>query len=244
VLRGTEVAYYLVHGTGAGPDWAERDRQAAATFARAAEDAGLARIVYLGGVAPPSHPSEHLASRIEVGRILRAGKVPTIELRAAMIVGPGSASWQIVRDLALRLPVMVLPAWLASRSSPLALTDAVRALADAIDVPLRASECFDLPGPDTLSAKEILEHVAALEGRRVPSVSLPWLTPRLSALWLRLVTRAEYALARELVLGLTDDLLPRDDRFWGLIGRPPLTDLWRLEEALVRTTGPSLFPAG
>lgn len=220
-LTGIDCAYYLVHSMGKNTSFRDDDRRAAQTFADAAVTSGIERIIYLGGVAPRGRPSEHLASRLEVGRILRAGGVSTIELRAAMIVGLGSASWQIVRDLALRLPAMVLPAWLSSRLSPIALEDVVHALVDALDVPLTKSAFFDIPGPDILSGKEILERVAALEGRTVPSVSLPWLTPHLSSLWLKLVTRADFALARELVFGLTEDLLATDRRYWELTNYEP-----------------------
>jgi uncharacterized protein YbjT (DUF2867 family) len=229
--------------------------------ADAATKVGLQRIAYLGGVAPRVHASEHLASRLEVGRILRAGDVPTIELRAAMIIGVGSASWQIVRDLALRLPVMVLPAWMSSRLSPIALDDVVQALIRALEIPVSTCTYFDIPGPDTLSAREILERIAALEGRVIPAISLPWLTPRLSALWLKLVTGADFALARELVFGLTEDLLAEDERYWELTGyRPRLSfdtaarraleeercqhrasgRFGVLEEAFVRRVGPRL----
>ena len=260
-LAGMDAAYYLVHSLGGRGSFRDLDQHAAFNFAAAAATAGLRRIVYLGGVAPRGSASEHLASRLEVGRILRAGRVPTVELRAAMIVGAGSASWQIVRDLALRLPAMVLPAWLSSRLCPIALQDAVRALLDALEIPLPESADYDIPGPDTLTAKEILERIAAIEGRKISMISLPWLTPRLSALWLRLVTQADYALARELVLGLSGDLLPEDRRYWELTKHPPRLSfdaaarialeeershpgtagwLANLEEALVRRAGPRL----
>ncbi|HVX96965.1 MAG TPA: NAD(P)H-binding protein [Polyangia bacterium] len=259
-LSGVEAAYYLVHSLGGAADFREIDRRAAHAFAGAAAAAGVRRIIYLGGVEPRGRASEHLASRLEVGRILRAGRVPTLELRAAMIVGQGSASWQIVRDLALRLPAMVLPAWLESQLAPIALEDAVQALVDGLSVPLPESDSYDIPGPDTMTGKQILERIAALEGRRLVTVSLPWLTPRLSALWLRLVTRANFALARELVFGLTGDLLPRDRRYYDLTGHPPRLSfvqaasaaieqehgpperhgLGAIEESLVRRLGPRL----
>jgi uncharacterized protein YbjT (DUF2867 family) len=260
-LADMDAAYYLVHSLGGSANFRELDRRAAAAFAEAAAAAGLRRIVYLGGVMPRGTASEHLASRMEVGRILRAGRVPAVELRAAMIVGVGSASWQIVRDLALRLPVMVLPGWLDSRLSPIALEDVVQALVEALAIPLPESVHHDIPGPDVLTAREILDRIAALEGRRILAVSLPWLTPRLSALWLRLVTRADFALARELVLGLTEDLLPEDRRYWELThyepklsfdaaARKALDDerrqrreagrFGRLEESFVRRVGPRL----
>ena len=241
-LAGVDAAFYLVHSLGrGGSDFRQRDRRAARSFAEAAAKAGLKRIVYLGGVAPRDQPSEHLASRLEVGRILRDGRVPVVELRASMILGVGSASWQIVRDLSIRLPAMVLPAWLQSRMRPIALDDAVRALVAALEIPLPASRSYDIPGLDTMTGKEILERIGALQGRRIPSVSLPWLTPRLSALWLRIVTRADYGLARELVLGLTNDLLPVDDSYWQLIADRPR---WSFDDAARRALEEERRPGG
>jgi uncharacterized protein YbjT (DUF2867 family) len=138
-----------------------------------------------------------------------------------MIIGHGSLSWRIVRDLAARLPVMVLPAWLRSRTEPVAIDDVVAALCGALELPLRESRCFDIPGPEVLSGKQILERAAAALGRQRPrTLSIPLLTPRLSSLWVRLVTRASWSVARELVVGLTQDLLASDDRYWQLIGHP------------------------
>jgi uncharacterized protein YbjT (DUF2867 family) len=139
-----------------------------------------------------------------------------------MVIGQGSASWQIVRDLAVRLPVMVLPKWLNSRTRPVALADVIAALIGGATVPLEHSEWFDVPGPETLSGQQILERIAALRGRHFIALKVPFLTPQLSALWLRLITRTDFALARELVLGLAEDLLPKDDRFWQLIGHTQL----------------------
>jgi uncharacterized protein YbjT (DUF2867 family) len=222
-LEGVEAAFYLVHGMAAGgADYADEERRAAAGFAREAARAGLSRVVYLGGVAPRGLPSKHLGSRLAVGEILRGGRVPALELRASMIVGEGSESWRIVRDLALRLPVMVLPAWVRSRTRPVALEDVVRGLSDALALPLAESAWFDLPGPEALSVRQILERVAALRGRRIPAVKIPIPSPRLSSLWLRLVSDANFDVAKELVLGLAQDLLPRDDRYWGLTGHGPL----------------------
>jgi uncharacterized protein YbjT (DUF2867 family) len=179
--------------------------------------------VYLGGVAPAGSGSgsEHLRSRLEVGETLRAGPVKTIELRASMIVGHGSLSWLIVRDLAARLPVMVLPQWLKSRTQPVAIGDVVTALVRALDLPLPTSACFDLPGPLALSGKEILEETARVMGLPHPRmIEVPLLSPRLSSLWVRFVTRAKWSVAREVVVGLAEDLLARDDRFWQLIDHP------------------------
>lgn len=262
-LEGVEAAYYLVHGmASASEDYAEEERFAAAAFARAAANAGVRRVVYLGGVAPNGTPSKHLASRLAVGGILRGGRVPAVELRASMIVGAGGASWRVVRDLALRLPAMILPAWSQSRTCPIALDDVVRALLDALRVPLAQSDWWDLPGPEVLSMREILERVAALRGRRIPALRTPLPTPRLSTLWLKLVSDADIRVARELVLGLSHDLLPRDERWFALTNhrpRIPFDEAARaaleaerpesglrgrvasLEEALVDRLGPRLL---
>jgi uncharacterized protein YbjT (DUF2867 family) len=223
-LAGCRVAYYLVHSLGQSQGGLfERERALAATFAAAAERAGVERIVYLGATAPQGPPSEHLRSRLEVGRVLRAGGVPVLELRAAMIVGYGSASWRIVRDLAARLPAMVLPRWLRSRSEPVAIDDVIVALATAARLPLPGSASFDLPGPELLSYREALVRTARLFGhRRLRVVDVPVLFPALSSQWIRLVTRADWAVARELVLGLTSDLIARSDAYWQITAHPPL----------------------
>ncbi len=231
-LRGIKVAYYLVHSMGGGhADFRELERRAAAAFVTASAKAGVERIVYLGGPAPRGRPSEHLRSRLQVGEILRAGSVSTVELRASMVIGTGGASWQIVRDLAMRLPLMVMPRWLKSRTRPIALDDAVVALVAAADLPLQGSAWFDLPGPEIVSGRQILERIAALRGRRILTVEVPLLTPQLSALWLKLIARTDFTLARELVVGLREDLLPKDDRFWALIGH---TGLLPFDEAARR----------
>jgi uncharacterized protein YbjT (DUF2867 family) len=220
-LSGCQAALYLVHGIGEGSNYRRSEVMAASTFSNAAAQAGVERIVYLGGVAPNGPGSAHLRSRLEVGEALRSGLVKTIELRASMIVGHGSLSWVIVRDLAARLPMMVLPRWLKSRTQPVAIDDVVIALTKALELPLAASAWFDIPGPVTLSGKQILEDTARVMGFRHPRMlQVPFLSPRLSSLWVRLITRAEWAVAREIVIGLTEDLLAEDERFWHLIGHP------------------------
>ncbi len=234
-LSGVDAAYFLVHAMGGGAHaFVETERRVAEQFRDAAQRAGVKRLVYLGGVAPVAAPSEHLRSRLAVGEVLRAGSVPTVELRASMIIGNGSASWQIVRDLALRLPAMLLPSWTASRTRPVALEDVVVALVRALHVPMTASAWYDIPGPDTVSGREILSTIAALRGRRVPSMRVPFLSVSLSSWWLKLVTRADFALARELVLGFTGDLLPVDERYWGEIGYAPV---WSFEAAARKALG-------
>ena len=220
-LEGCRAALYLVHAIGEGSDHTQREVTAASTFSGAAARAGVERIVYLGGVAPAGDPSEHLRSRLAVGEALRAGPVKAIELRASMIVGFGSLSWLIVRDLAARLPVMVLPRWLKSRTQPIAIDDVAIALVRALELPLAASAWFDVPGPATLSGEQILVETARSMGLEPPrTISVPLLSPHLSSLWVRFVTRADWSVAREVVVGLTQDLLARDDRFWSLIDHP------------------------
>jgi uncharacterized protein YbjT (DUF2867 family) len=221
-MAGMDAVFFLVHAMGSGAhDYGRVERQGALELREAAAQAGVQRIVYLGGVAPAGQPSEHLKSRLAVGEVLRAGSVPTIELRASMIIGNGSASWQIVRDLALRLPAMVLPSWTASRTCPIALEDVVVALVRALQLPVSGSDWYDIPGPDTVSARQMLSTIAELRGRRVPGFPVPFLSVSLSSWWLKLVTRADFSLARELVLGFEGDLLPANDRYWALIQHIP-----------------------
>jgi len=224
-LDGCEAALYLVHGMSShGDDFRSAERRQAENFTRAAERVSLRRMVYLGGVvAPDADASEHLRSRQDVGEALRAGRVPAVELRASMIIGHDSLSWLIVRDLAARLPVMVLPRWLQSRTQPVAIADVTTALVRALDLTIQGSAWFDVPGPETLSGQEILERTAAALGVRNPiMLQVPFLSPQLSSHWVRFVTRAEWSVAREVVVGLKTDLLAHDDRFWGLIGHAPL----------------------
>lgn len=226
-LAGVDAAVYLVHSMAEAGDYEARERAAATCFAAAAGAAGLRRIVYLGGATPAGRASKHLRSRKITGEILRSGPVPTIELRAGMIVGAGSESWRIVRDLAVRLPVMILPKWLASRSQPIAIEDVVAAIVHAVGLPAEtvgASAVLDLPGPEILSGEEILRRVAAILGVQPLTVHVPVLSPRLSSYWLRLVTRADFRIARQLVEGLRSDLLASDEGFWRLMpeyGRTP-----------------------
>lgn len=242
-VEGCDAAIYLVHSMGSGGDYAEEERAAAEAFASACVEAGVRRVVYLGGVAPEGPPSVHLASRLETGRILRERAHGTIELRAAMIIGDGSESWRICRDLAVRLPLMVLPRWLKTRSCPVAIRDVVAAIVHAVlheDVPAGA---YDIPGPSCLPAEEILRRIAHLRGIEPITFHVPVLSPRLSSYWLKLVTTANYDLARELIEGLTQDLLPTCPLYWEQMGAHELQsfddaalEAMRNEEDLDRRT--------
>jgi uncharacterized protein YbjT (DUF2867 family) len=244
-LMGCSAAYYLVHSVGSSHDYAAREREAALDFRAAAAAAGVERIVYLGGVAPPGPPSRHLASRLETGAILRQGTVPCVELRAAMVVGAGGESWAIVEQLAGRLPAMVLPRWLRNRSCPVAIEDVVVALLAGLDLPPGWSGALDVPGPEIVSHRDLLRLVARRLGHRPPMLDVPVLSPHLSAYWIGLVTTANLALARELVEGLRTDLLPADQGIWQLLAdHERLTVERAVEEALAdRNAAPSPGPA-
>lgn len=219
-LDGADLAYYLVHSMGRGnaAGFAERDRRAAATFGDAVRAAGVARTIYLGGLEAGS--SEHLRSRHEVAGILRR-RVPELAyVRAAMVLGAGSASFEIVRHLVERLPAMVCPRWVDTRSQPVAVADVVAALAALAtrdDVPAEVQ----LGGADVLTYREMLRRFAAIAGRRPPAiVRVPVLTPRLSSYWVTLVTPVELGLVKPLVEGLATEMVVRDPPPPGINDRP------------------------
>lgn len=224
-LAGSDALVYLVHqmGGGHGSDLLRHEEEAADHVATAAARLGLRRIVYLGGPKPVGTASPHLQARLRTGERLRSGPVSCIELRAAMIIGAGSESWTMVRDLAYRLPVMILPRWLGTRSAPIGLSDVIDALSAAVVDDLAGSGAFDLPGPEYLSARDVLTRVSATAGFEPVMVPVPVLTPRLSAHWLRFVTRADYGVARQLVAGLETDLPSDGPSYWDRMeGRRPL----------------------
>lgn len=224
-LSGRDAAVYLIHGMAGGDargdargdnDYETVERRMAADFLAEAERAGVRRIVYLGGMRPAGKLSRHLRSRLATGEVLRGGAVTTIELQAGMIIGRGSESWRIVRDLAMRLPVMVLPRWLANRSQPVAIDDVIAAMVLALDMEQQGSAAYALPGPETLTGREILERVARLRDIKPIIVEVPVVTPHLSSYWINIVTRADKNVAAELVEGLTSDLVAADRGFWAL----------------------------
>jgi uncharacterized protein YbjT (DUF2867 family) len=217
-LEGCTQAVYLVHGMGNADHEYERAEHAAAmTFRVAAAAAGVRRIVYLGGMRPAGPPSRHLRSRLATGQCLREGPVPVIELQATMVIGCGSDSFRMVRDLAARLPAMLLPKWLNSRTQPIGIADVVHAIVLALRMEAGESQAYPLPGPEVLTARAIIERTAALLGRRPYMVNVPVVTPWLSAHWIRLITRINPYLAAELVEGLRSDILSPDDGFWRLV---------------------------
>lgn len=225
-MEGCEAAYFLVHGMASGGDYPTREAAAARNFAAAAAAAGVRRVVYLGGVLPAGdQSSKHLQSRQRTGQLLReeAG-VCTIELRAAMIIGAGSISWTMVKDLAARLPAMVLPRWLRRHSWPIAIDDVVHGLLASLDVrpPDDASAIYELPGPERVAHRALLQRVAAGLGRTRLMVNVPVLSPRLSSYWIALVTRVDLEMAKELVEGVRFDLEPREATLWAQIAHQPM----------------------
>ncbi|MEV4560372.1 SDR family oxidoreductase [Kitasatospora sp. NPDC049285] len=225
-LRGIDVAYYLVHSLGTGPDFETTDRTAARAFGAAARAAGVRRIVYLGGLIPDGVPerelSPHLRSRAEVGRELRESGVPTAELRAAVIIGSGSASFEMLRYLTERLPVMVTPRWVDTRIQPIAVRDVLRYLVGAAALPPEVNRHFDLGGPDVLSYRMMMRRYARVAGlpRRL-IVTVPVLTPRLSSHWVGLVTPVPNALARPLVESLRHEVVCADHEVARWMPDPP-----------------------
>jgi uncharacterized protein YbjT (DUF2867 family) len=211
-LEGVRTAYYLIHsmGRGASPseDFAKRDRVAAVNFGEAASAAGVERVVYLGGLGPTGpDASIHLRSRHEVAELLGRRVPDLVYVRAAMVIGPGSASFEMLRHLVKRLPLMVTPRWVDTRSQPVAIEDVVRTLADAGERADPPGE-VQVGGAEVLTYREMMRRTAALFGRRPPVIlKVPMLSPRLSSYWVSLVTPVETGLVRPLVDGLKTEMV-------------------------------------
>jgi uncharacterized protein YbjT (DUF2867 family) len=206
-LNRCEAAYYLVHSMEASKDFAPRDRVAAGAFARAARMREV-RVVYLGGLGGDVGQSAHLRSRHEVGRILREG-ADTVELRAAIVIGPGSASFEILRQLVDRLPVMVCPRWVETRCQPISSGDVTRYLVAALDL---AKGCYEIGGAEVLTYEQMMRAYARIAGKRRLIVKVPVLSPTLSSHWIGWVTDQPAAVARPLAEGLSVEVVVTDDR--------------------------------
>jgi uncharacterized protein YbjT (DUF2867 family) len=219
-LDGVDVAYYLVHSLGA-PRYAELDRRAAETVAREAERAGVEQLVYLGGLGDDlPELSPHLRSRIETAASLSSGSVPVTTLRAAVVIGRGSAAFETSVALVDRLPAMIAPRWISTPTQPIALADVVRYLTGVARNPAAVGEAFDVGGPDVLTYRQMIERIARLRGRRPRIVEVPVLTARLSSYWLHLVTPVRASVARPLVEGLRNPTIVRDGRIRDLLPFP------------------------
>ena len=212
-LAGIDVAYYLVHSLGAGRDFHDQDVRAARSFGEAAAAAGVARIIYLGGLGDSAAAlSEHLRSRQETGTALQEAGVPVTEFRAAVIVGSGSVSFEMIRYLTERVPVMICPSWVYTRIQPIAIRDVLHYLADALDTPESAGQIVEIGGSDVMTYGQMMTRYAELRGLRRWLVPVPVLTPRLSSYWVHLVTPIPAAIAGPLIEGLRNEVVVRDTR--------------------------------
>jgi len=210
-MEGVHTAYYLVHSMGSAGKFEENDRRAAHNFAAAAHEAGVKRIVYLGGLGESEQGlSAHLRSRQEVADILRSSEIPIIEFRASIVIGSGSLSFEMIRALVQRLPVMICPRWVSVKAQPIAVEDVIGYLLKALDLPSGQSATYEIGGADQVSYGEIMQEYALQRGLRRWMISVPLLTPRLSSLWLGLVTPVYANIGRKLVDSLRNPTLVKN----------------------------------
>ena len=210
-MRGITAAYYLVHSMGSGGNYAHEDRAAAKAFSSAARDAGVGRIIYLGGLGRGKRLSGHLRSRQEVGRILRNSGVPTTEFRASIIIGSGSLSFEMIRALVEKLPVMLTPRWVHTMSQPIAVEDVIEYLLAALGTPLEGSQVIEIGGTERASYADIMAEYGRQRGLRRKMYSVPVLSPRLSGLWLGLITPIYARVGRKLVESLRNETVVEND---------------------------------
>ena len=210
-MQGVEIAYYLVHSLGGGSNFHQQDLTAAANFGAAAHAAGVKRIIYLGGLAEASPGlSEHLLSRQQTGESLRMAGVPVTEFRAGVIVGSGSVSFEMIRYLTERVPVMICPRWVYTRTQPIGIREVLDYLAAAISVPESSGKIIEIGGAEVIAYGEMMKIYADVRGLRRWLISVPFLTPRLSSLWVNLVTPIPSVIARPLIEGLRNENIVRD----------------------------------
>ncbi|MGL4627235.1 MAG: NAD(P)H-binding protein, partial [Plesiomonas shigelloides] len=209
-LTGIDTVFYLVHAMGSGAEFHRLEQQGVKNFAAAAHKAGVRRIIYLGAIQPESCHSRHLNSRRYCGELFRASGVPTVELRAGIIIGPGSAAFEVMRDLVYNLPLMVTPKWVRSRTPPIALSNLLYYLTGLIEAEGIEGQIFNAAGPELLSYQQQLQKFAEHIGKRCPIIPVPFLSPKLSAWWLQFVTSVPQPVAKALVGGLKHDI-PADD---------------------------------
>jgi uncharacterized protein YbjT (DUF2867 family) len=221
-LAGCDAAYYLVHSLD-NADFERRDAEAARTFASAAAEAGLRRIVYLGGLGDDADElSAHLRSRREVEELLGSGGVPVTTLRAGIIVGHGGISWEMTRQLVEHLPIMITPQWVQTRTQPIALADVVRYLVGVLELPEAAGLAFDIGGPEVLAYVDMMRRVATIQGRPLLVLPVPLLSPQLSSLWLSLVTDVDVQTGRSLIDSMINEVVMREDSIRRLVPFEPM----------------------
>jgi uncharacterized protein YbjT (DUF2867 family) len=217
-LEGMDAAYYLVHSLDSD-DFEQRDAEAATAFGHAAKDAGVRQIIYLGGLGDlDDNLSAHLRSRRDVEKLLGLGGVPVTVLRAAVVIGHGGISWEITRQLVDHLPAMVTPKWVNTKTQPIALPDVIRYLVGVLDNPDALGKVFEIGGPEVLSYVDMMRRAAKVQNGRVPPiVPIPLLTPRLSSMWLALVTDVDQETARNLVDSMNNEVVVQDDSITRLL---------------------------
>lgn len=218
-MDGVDTAYYLVHAMAGGrAGFERRDREAAGNFVRAAEKAGVRRVIYLGGLGETGDDlSEHLKSRLEVADILRSGKFATTFLRAAIIIGSGGASFEMIRVLVERLPVMITPRWVTTRCQPIAVEDVISYLVGCLKDERTAGGTYDIGGPDVLTYKEMMERFGRIRGRSLYILPVPVLTPRLSSYWVGFITPVPPSVSMPLIEGLRNEVICREHAIRTLI---------------------------
>src|SRR5450432_1517704 len=210
-MAGVHTAYYLVHSMGSPGQFEEEDRQAAQNFAESARESGIQRIIYLGGLGNQDQAlSAHLRSRHEVAEILRSSGIPTIEFRASIVIGSGSLSFEMIRALVQRLPVMICPRWVAVKAQPIAVEDVIAYLVEALELPMEQEAVFEIGGTDQVSYGDIMQEYARQCGLHRWMIPVPVLTPRLSSLWLGLVTPIYARIGRKLIDSMRNPTLVRD----------------------------------
>jgi uncharacterized protein YbjT (DUF2867 family) len=222
-LDGVSAAYYLIHSL-ASNDFVRLDAEAARAFSAAAAEAGLERIVYLGGLGNSDQDlSAHLRSRREVEALLAGGGVPVTVLRAGIVIGDGGISWEITRQLVQRLPAMVTPRWVTTRTQPIAVPDVIRYLVGVLDAEDARGRVFEIGGPEVLTYAEMMRRVARIrQDRRLPIIVVPLLTPRLSSLWLALVTDVNTPTGRNLVDSMSNEVVVTDDAIREIVPGEPM----------------------
>jgi uncharacterized protein YbjT (DUF2867 family) len=233
-LQGVQTAYYLVHLMSGSKDFEREDRQAASNFAGAARKAGVRRIIYLGGLGDDSLPglSPHLRSRHEVGDILRGSGVETVEFRASVVIGAGSLSFDLMKSLTDRLPVMICPRWLSTPTQPIAVEDVLEYLVVAGELPPGEGRTFEVGGTDVVTYGDLIREYARQRGLRRWLISVPVLTPYLSSLWLTIVTPASFEVGRHLIEGLKNPTVVRDRSALDVFPIRPMTVREAVQKAL------------
>src|SRR6202158_5074252 len=233
-LEGVHTAYYLFHSMGSAGQFEDEDRQAARNFADAARESGIGRIIYLGGLGNQDQAlSAHLRSRHEVADILRSSGITIIEFRASIVIGSGSLSFEMIRTLVQRLPVMICPRWVDVKAQPIAVEDVIAYLMEALELPVEQSSVFEIGGADQVSYGEIMREYARQCGLRRWMISVPVLTPRLSSLWLGLVTPIYARVGRKLIDSMRNPTLVRSPLALGVFDIRPMGLRNAIERALL-----------